>query len=96
MTLLVVDNGSWVLLAAGCGDLQGDQAAPDKFLQLFDPRVDRWVASTADAAEKEFFLVMDPITGTTVDTSYGTYADDLARFGLCSSLTAPAMRSSSP
>jgi len=82
MTFLQADDGGWILFGLGCGDLQGDKAAPDKFLQVFDPRVQRWVEATITEDEREFFTIKEPYTGTEVDVSYGTYADDLVRLGL--------------
>eukprot|EP00959_Pyramimonas_sp_CCMP1952_P158513 3315427-Pyramimonas_sp.AAC.1 len=82
MTLVQTDSGEWSLYALGCGDLQGDQSAPDRFLQVFDPAVDEWVDQTRTASERDFFTVTDPVSRIAVDVSYGAYADDLERSGL--------------
>merc|ERR1712061_896382 len=71
------DSGDWLLMCFDCGDLQGDQPAPDKFLQLFYPRIDAWVLETASEKEQEFFTVFEPYTGALVDISCGSFADDL-------------------
>ena len=46
LCFLAAADGSWTLLALGTGDLQGDRAAPDKFVQTFDPQVARWIENT--------------------------------------------------
>ena len=61
MCWLVADDETWVLLALGCGDPQGDGAAPDKFLHLFDPRIDRWVDATETAFERTYFMSLNRI-----------------------------------
>ena len=82
MCVLEVSDGDWALLMLGTGDLQGDRSAPDRFLQVFDPCVENWVSATTDVLDESFFIITEPATFTEVNTSYGTYADDLLRLGI--------------
>ena len=82
MCFLTSADGGWVILALGVGDLQGGRAAPGKFIQIFDPRVDEWVQQTSTPEEITAMHIVEPWTGLTIDVSYGTYADDLFRVGL--------------
>ena len=49
------------------GGLQGDGAARDKFLQLFDTRIDRWVDDPESAFERIIFHTIEPYTGEEVN-----------------------------
>eukprot|EP00959_Pyramimonas_sp_CCMP1952_P319597 6687345-Pyramimonas_sp.AAC.1 len=80
--VLRADSGDWALMSLGCGDLQGDVAAPDKFINVLDPRVDRWAAATETEEDRNFFHVLEPITQTHINFSHGAYADDMFRMVL--------------
>eukprot|EP00959_Pyramimonas_sp_CCMP1952_P313300 6557733-Pyramimonas_sp.AAC.1 len=69
-------------MSLGCGDLQGDVAAPDKFINVLGPCVGRWVAATETEEDRHFFHVLEPITQTQINFSHGAYADDMFRMGL--------------
>ena len=55
LCFLRADSGEWALMSLGCGDLQGDVAAPDKFINVLDPCVDRWIAATETDEDRDFF-----------------------------------------
>ena len=82
MVYLAADSGDWVLMTIGCCDLQGDKAAPDRFLQAYDPRIAQWVRETTVQSELDLFSVTEPVTKCAVDASFVTYADNLGRLGV--------------
>ena len=82
MTYLTAEDGDWLLLDLGCGDLQGDRSAPDRFTCLYDPRLMEWVDATTDLDERSVFQVVEEVTGAAVNLSYTTFADDNTRIVL--------------
>eukprot|EP00971_Amphidinium_carterae_P352980 6492786-Amphidinium_carterae.1 len=85
-------RGDWALFAIGCGDLQGDAAAPEKFACTFDPLVERWVQNSADDSDKAFFHVVDPCYHVPLDLSFGNFADDVFRIGLANTAATAAAK----
>ena len=57
------------------GSLQGDTVACSQFLEIYHPVLDKWLEGT----QQYELLVDDPVTGTCVDVSLTSYADDVAR-----------------
>ena len=92
LCFLRADSGDWALLSLGCGDLQGDVGAPDKFINVLDPCVDRWIQQSESAKDREFFHVIEPVTQKLVNFSYGSNADDMFRMGLCTDAKEAAAR----
>eukprot|EP00959_Pyramimonas_sp_CCMP1952_P297938 6232498-Pyramimonas_sp.AAC.1 len=79
---LTLENGDWAILEAQCGDLQGDQAASDKFTYVYDKRIVDWTKLRRRDCDQNTFLVREPHTGIEVDLSWATYADDMERMAV--------------
>ncbi|CAE8582237.1 unnamed protein product [Polarella glacialis] len=78
--------GQEMLISPGCGDLQGDTAAPHKFLRVYNKLLARWKQKTSTEFEDSIFQLRDPLSGKKVSTSMIAFADDLCRVALCPSV----------
>ncbi|CAE8657128.1 unnamed protein product [Polarella glacialis] len=77
-------TGAEALLKNGCGDMQWDSVAPEKFTLIYEPLVHAWHSRTRSSVEKTGILTaIDPVCGELVDLSFAMFADDLARIGIC-------------
>ncbi|CAE8603841.1 unnamed protein product [Polarella glacialis] len=86
-------TGAEALVKSGCGDMQGDSVAPEKFTLVYEPLVSSWQQRTRTASEKSGILTAtDPVSGALVDLSFALYADDLVRVGVCDSAEHAARR----
>ncbi|CAE8600511.1 unnamed protein product, partial [Polarella glacialis] len=75
--------GQEMLISPRCGDLQGDTAAPQKFLRVYKKLLARWKYRTSTEFEDSIFQLRDPTSGKKVSTSMIAFADDLCRVTLC-------------
>eukprot|EP00971_Amphidinium_carterae_P110245 2184157-Amphidinium_carterae.1 len=59
MCFLQADSHAWTLFALGCGHLQGDRVAPEKFNMVFDPHVQAWAKANGKVGEWDISLEAD-------------------------------------
>ena len=72
-------EGYGVILAVGCGSMQGDAIAPEHFVELYNPVVSSWHTRTSRLDHRKYLTAVDPISEEAVSVGISAYADDIAR-----------------
>ena len=83
---LRIDAHTYCQWQIGCGTAQGDGISPELFQEAYFPAVDQWGKQMQLTPGGKAMNTTDPITNTRINTSLTTYADDLGRFMLFSTL----------
>ena len=54
-------EGDGVVLAVGCGSMQGDAIAPAQFTEVYNPVISKWLASTSRPDHRQLLTAVDPM-----------------------------------
>ena len=77
-------EGDRVILAVGCGSMQGGTIAPEQFVELYNPVISSWHTRTSRPDHRKYLTAVDPIFEEVVSVDISAYADEIARICVAS------------